>query len=129
MNGTTTVFGAVSTYVSFGANLLFILVAGGGGIIFIITLYKGGSRFWQIGKRIGKFIDRVDMIIDDFFPDILQNMERMNLITQGALARWTSAQAKTLKSDSPITITDQGNHIIDLLPNKNNGLPISTKMA
>lgn len=112
MTGTTTAFTTISNYAQFGANLALILVTGGGAIAFIIAFYKGGSRFWNIGKKIGKFVDRMDMIIDDFFPEMISGLEKNNLITAGTLARWTSAQAKTLRSKSPIQLTEIGNQLI-----------------
>ena len=112
MTGTTTAFNTINTYVQFGTNLTLLVFAMGGGILFIYSFTKGGFRFWHIGKRVGKFMDSIEMVIDDFFPEVLSGLEKNNLITSGVLARWTSARASTLKATSPIRITDQGTAII-----------------
>ena len=92
-----------------------LVVAIAGAVGFVITVYKlwtGGFGFLKTFGKINKFVDRVDVLVDDFWPEVLGGLERKGLVSTGATARWTSAQAKILKSASPIQITDVGRVII-----------------
>ena len=103
----------VHTIVTFGANAVILLA---GVIALVVTVYKlstGGFRFIKVTKKISKFVDRVDCLIDDFWPEILGGLEKKGFINIGTSARWTSVQAKILKSQSPIEITEAGKKIID----------------
>ncbi len=136
-------FQTISSIVAFGSQMVILIV---GVIVLIATIYgffKGGTRFIRVSKKISKFVDRVDVLIDDFWPDILSGLERKGFLNIGASARWTSTQAKILKSQSPIQITDTGNKIIseigfdkvysdnlslfqELLKDKITGIPVIT---
>lgn len=81
--------------------------------LFFKNIMKGGFGFLKFVRKFNKFIERVDVIVDDFFPDILGALEKKNLVALGTSARWTSAQARILKAQSPIEITSLGNQILN----------------
>lgn len=114
MDTTTTSqwFTTIKDIVAFGSSAVILTV---GIIALVISVYKlssGGFRFIKVSKKISKFVDRVDVLIDDFWPEILGGLEKKGFINTGASAKWTSVQAKILKSQSPIEITENGKKII-----------------
>lgn len=112
MTGTTTIFSTIANIITLGASTV-IFVAGGIGLV--VGVYKfctGGFGFMKAVKKVSRFVDRVDVLIDDFWPEILSGLESKKLISTGSTARWTSSQAKILKSHSPISITPLGDKIL-----------------
>lgn len=105
-------FSGISSFVTFGSNLV-VLIAGAFALIFsVYKLCTGGFGFMKATHKVSKFVDRVDVLIDDFWPEILSGLESKSLISTGSTARWTSTQARILKTQSPIQITPVGNKII-----------------
>lgn len=110
---TTTTYQSIDHFLTFASHIIIFIV---GIVVLIITIYglsKGGLRLLRVSKKISKFVDRVDCLIDDFWPEILSGLEKKGFINIGSSARWTSIQAKILKSQSPIQITEEGNKIIE----------------
>jgi len=108
----TSLFTTVNSIVAFGSHTVIFLVGVIGIVVFIYKLSTGGFHFIRVAKKISKFVDRVDVLVDDFWPEVLSGLEHKGFISIGASARWTSAQAKILKSQSPIEITESGKKII-----------------
>ena len=103
------VFTQASSFVDFGSKLV-IVVAGAIGIYKLCT---GGFGFMKAIKKVNLFVDRVDVMVDSFWPEILSGLEKKDLISTGSTARWASIQAKVLKAQSPMSITPAGNKILE----------------
>lgn len=73
---------------------------------------KGGLGLMKLVRKFNRFIDRVDVVVDDFFPEILGALEKRGLVTNGASAKWASVQARVLKAQSPIQITEMGKRLV-----------------
>jgi hypothetical protein len=108
----STMTSPIEHFISVGAQVITLLVGCGMVIAFIYGISKGGFRFLKAVKKIIKFVDRVECLVDDFWPEVLSGLEKKGFISIGSSARWTSMQAKILKSHSPIQITDAGNKLI-----------------
>jgi hypothetical protein len=106
-------FTTLNSIVTFGSSAVVLLA---GTIALTYSVYKlctGGFRFVKVTKKISKFVDRMDVLIDDFWPEILSGLEKKGFINTGTSAKWTSVQAKILRSQSPIEITESGREIIN----------------
>ncbi|MHB8853266.1 MAG: hypothetical protein ACYC6P_07920 [Ignavibacteriaceae bacterium] len=56
--------------ISVGAQMITVLVGLGMMIVFIYGISKGGLRFLKAAKKLSKFIDRIECLIDDFLPEV-----------------------------------------------------------
>mgnify|MGYP001560032319 FL=1 len=81
-------------------------------ITLIRNTSRGGLGLMKLVTKFNRFIDRIDVVVDDFFPEILGALEKRGLVTSGAGAKWASLQARVLKSQSPIQITDMGKKLV-----------------
>ena len=109
----TSMFATVNNIVAFGSHAVIVIIGIIGMVTVVYKFWTGGFHFIKVAKKISKFVDRVDCVVDDFWPEILGGMEKAGYVATGASARWASAQAKILKSQSPIEITPTGRQIID----------------
>lgn len=110
---TTTVLATLKELVNFGSSTVIFLAGVLGTLYFIYKTSTGGFGFMRAVNKVSKFVDRVDIIIDDFWPEILSGLEKKGFASDGATAKWTSAQARVLKSTSPIEITPIGQEIVN----------------